>query len=490
MSMSGREPIGSVRFFSRYATAFRVGAYLWASVVLANLPGRIALAHHEAQFDLDPVACGLIGLAVDTVDLFGVFVLLNLGIAAILRFALPRKLGSFVRSLKWTLIPVTTVLVLVVMLGAVWASEHRIERGLYPTMLEFVHSTDTGFALAGAQVFFLTRFRYVTIVSLALFVAVSWWVLRRLRTATEVDGPKFAGVVAAGTLVVSLACFGCHRASPLVIPSIPNWRLVESPGRVFLSFGVERENVRLGAIALFQRLSLPPSDLGPGTAMLGLPSDSAQRLASSQEPSSCQPHPAAEPLAPPADAIPADSGAYDYELHRNLDALSRALFEGRQEPVRVWLLALESLRADDVHALHERAHPKVAPFTNSLYERARKGDAGVIVAEHMMQAGGRTSQGLAALTCGMGTMPYGLSAARDLGLLPLRCLPDVLSDASFRTGFYYGSNPGFDNMLAFIKYHGFDRVKVEKGLRGGDPAPGLERAGCHRLRPGFRGVRA
>lgn len=461
--MSGREPLGSTGAVApQYATALRVGAYLWAAVLLANLPGRTALAHHEAQFGLDPAACAIVGLAVDTVDFFGAFVLLNVVVAAVVRLSFVRRRPPFSRALRWTLVPVTTSLVLSVMLGSVWASEHRIERGLYPTMLEFVHSADTGFALAGAQVFALSRFSYVTVASLSLFVGLSWWVLRRSRGLPEVGGAKLFGAVVAGALLVSLACFGCHRASPLVVTSIPNWRVVESPLHVFLSFGVERENVRLGAISLFQRMSLPPSDLGEGTALLGFPSGSAERFSEAGEPTSCHPHPAAEPLAPPPPSFPPHGQAYHHELHRSLDALSRALFEGREGPVRVWLLALESLRADDIHALHARAHPKVAPFTSSLYERARRGEPGVIVAEHMMQAGGRTSQGLAAMTCGMGTMPYGLSAARDLGLLPLRCLPDVLADASFRTAFYYGSNPGFDNMLAFLKYHGFERVKAEK----------------------------
>jgi Sulfatase len=455
----------------KYAVAW-VGAYLWLAVVLTNLPARTALARHQAQFGLEPIAYAITGLAVDTYDFFGVFVLVNLLVALVARLVLRRWLDSFLRALQSTLVATTTILVLGDMLGSVWAAEHKIERGLYPTMFEFANATDAGFALAGAQVFSLSRFSYVTFLSLSLFAVASVFVLRKLRQTPQPTGPKLAGWLVAGTLAATLACFGCHRASPLVIPSIPNWRTIESPLQVFVSFGVERENVRLGSLAMFERLALPAPQLEPGADLLGVPRVSIAGLGQVRDASKCHPHPAADPIAPPPETIEAAGSGYDHGLHRTIDELSRALFEGREGPVRVWLLSLESLRADDIHALHEHAHPDVTPFTNGLYERARAGATDVIVAERMMNAGGRTSQGLSAMTCGMGTMPYGLSSARDLGLLPLRCLPDVLKDASFRTAFYYGSNPGFDNMLSFLNYHGFDRIKAEKDYQEEIPHAG------------------
>lgn len=439
-----------------------VGAYLWLAVLLANLPARTALARHQAQFGLEPIAYTVIGLAVDTYDVFGVFVVVNLVVALLAGLVLRRRLDSFSRALRSTLVATTSALVLGTMLGSVWAAEHKIERGLYPTMFEFANAADAGFAMAGAHVFALSRFLYITLFSLALFAAASVLVLRGLRRTSQPTGPKLASWLVAGSLAVSLAAFGCHRASPLVIPSVPNWRTIESPLHVFLSFGVERENVRLGALAMFQRLALPQSELEPGADLLGLPRGSMAELGQIKDASRCHPHPAAEAMAPPPETLAGAGSGYHLELHRTIDELSRALFEGRDGPLRVWLLSLESMRADDIHALHKPAHRDVTPFTNSLYERARAGATNVIVAERMMSAGSRTSQGLSAMTCGLGTMPYGLSSARDLGLLPLRCLPDVLKDAGFRTAFYYGSNPGFDNMLAFLNYHGFDRIKAEK----------------------------
>ncbi|MFW5740230.1 MAG: sulfatase-like hydrolase/transferase, partial [Myxococcota bacterium] len=367
------------------------------------------------------------------------------------------------QTLQRTLVPTTIVLVMSETLGSVWAAEHKIERGLFPTMFEFAHaSTDAGFAKAGMQVFLLSRFAYPTLLSFAALalIAVAY---RRASRRFAVPGPRRVSVtMLLAAAAVALGCFGFHRASPLLFASVPNWRAIESPLHVFTSFGVERENVRLGALALFQKLALPPPERGAGSALLGLPTDAGDRLSQVHDTSQCLPHPAAVPVAPPGPAPKERKGGYHHALHTTLDQLSQALFEGRKGPVRVWVLALESLRADDVHALHPRAHSNIAPFVTSLYERARSGGTDVVVAEHMMQAGCRTSQGLAAMTCGMGTMPYGLSAARDLGLLPLRCLPDVLADASFRTAFYYGSNPSFDNMLAFLNYHGFDRIKAEK----------------------------
>lgn len=437
------------------------GGYLLLSVILVHLPGRLALAHHEAQFGFDPAAYVFTALAVDIFDFLWVFVALNLIVALLVRLAFRRWVDSFANALRRTIVPTTSVLFLVELVGAVWGSEHKIERGLYPTMFEFVHAMDSSFAMAGAHVFTLARFAYTTVFVL-LALAVASGVLRwKLRNAHEPSGGRLVLSLGLATGLITLTCFGIHRASPLVFSSIPHWRTVESPLRIFLAFGVDRENIRHGSVWLFQNLEAAPSDLVPGAALLGLPTDRIDRLSEVVEPSRCQPHPLAVPLAPPAPEG-GEQGVYHHELHVALDELSRALFEGRSGPVRVWMLALESLRADDIHALHERAHPDVVPFMGSLYEEARKGGANAIVAERMYQAGARTSQGLAAMTCGLGTMPFGLSASRDLGLLPLRCLPDLLADASFRTAYYYGSNPGFDNMLAFLNHHGFDRIKSGK----------------------------
>jgi hypothetical protein len=437
-------------------------AFLWSAVVLANVPARTALASHQAQFGFEPIAYAVTGLAVDTVDFLLLFVTLNLLVALAARLLLRRWFPSFVAALGRTIVPTTVLLVLGDMLGSVWAAEHQIERGLYPTMFEFAHATDASFALAGAQVFALSRFAYATVLSLGLLALAAFGISRRLRMDKPAGWRLAVGCVA-GAALISLACFGWHRASPLLIPTIPNWRTIESPLQVFVSFGMDRENVRLGSLSLFQQLDLPSSHLDPGAESLGLPTHSIDRfrLDGTYDAKQCHPHPLATPIGPPGKEAKG-SVAYHTELHLVIDELSRALFDGREGPVRVWLLSLESLRGDDIHALHARAPRDVAPFTSSLYERARGGATNVIVAERMLQAGGRTSQGLAAMTCGLGTMPYGLSASRDLGLLPLRCLPDVLKDAMFRTGFYYGSNPGFDNMLAFLNYHGFDRIKAEK----------------------------
>ncbi len=456
--MSAQE---SPRIERRAVTAAWIVGFLWLAILLANVPARAALGQHLAQFGIHGPAYALTGLAVDTVDFLLLFTVVNLLVALIARVALRRRLPTYPAALRATIVPTTTGMFLIDLLGSVWAAEHQIERGLYPTLFELNHAVDAGFALAGARVFLLSRFSYTTLLVLVLLAIATVVVRRRLLRAHNLAALPLAASVLGLSIAVSLACFGWHRASPLIIASFPNWRTIESPLQVFLSFGMDRENVRLGSLSLFQGLDLPASHLDPGAALLGLPTSTVQRLPEIREQGACNPHPLASPVAPfqaPSDP----SAAYHHELHRALDDLSRALFERREGPTRIWLLSLESLRADDIHALHARAPREVAPYSTGLYEQARKGAGNVIVAERMLQAGGRTAQGLAAMTCGLGTMPYGLSAARDLGLLPLRCLPDVLKDASFRTAFYYGSNPGFDNMLAFLNHHGFDRIKAEK----------------------------
>ena len=105
------------------------------------------------------------------------------------------------------------------------------------------------------------------------------------------------------------------------------------------------------------------------------------------------------------------------------------------------------------------AAAEIAPFAERpLCVGRAHGEGNVIVGKRVWQAGARTAQALSALTCGLGTLPYALAIGRDLGPLPLRCLPDVLTDSGFDASFYYGARPSFDNMETFIRLHGFSRV--------------------------------
>lgn len=456
---SGKVPEG-VRNFR---VSVIICLYMWVAAVVSNVAGRVALAVHQAQFGHEPIAFCATGLAIDSADWIVVFFAVNMVIAAVVRVAFRRRFVSLLMSLRVTIIPTTFVLFTVVMLASVWASEHKIERGLYPTLLEFSSSLDKDFAFAGMQVFALERFRYTPLISALLLLSASVVVYRelgkyRVNTARAV---VFTGL---NVVVVVLLCFGASVLSTGLVPSIPGWNAISSPARTFFRHSEKRKTVRHGAISLFHRLELPDSLLAPGAELLGFSGKSAETLMTVKYAPSpaCHPHPLATGLAP---QVHTASNGYDSALVESIQMLSHALFDGRSGPVRVWLVSLESVRGDDVHALHERAPRQITPYINSLYERAQAPDSNVIAAKYMFQGGIRTSQALASMMCGLGTIPFGLSASRDLGLVPFRCLPDVLKDADFRLAYYYGSNPTFDNMLEFLNYHGFHYLMTGKKFK-------------------------
>jgi hypothetical protein len=148
------------------------------------------------------------------------------------------------------------------------------------------------------------------------------------------------------------------------------------------------------------------------------------------------------------------------ELHAPLPTASSSstATSGAGRTIDVWQVMMESFRADDVHAIAPSAPRDAAPFMNSLYESAARGEGSVIAVQRMWQAGARTSQGFSSYLCGLGMLPYGLSVTRDFGPIPVRCLPDVLSDAKIDSTFFFGGNPSFDEMDTFLHHHGMREV--------------------------------
>jgi hypothetical protein len=155
----------------------------------------------------------------------------------------------------------------------------------------------------------------------------------------------------------------------------------------------------------------------------------------------------------------------------SLKVLSQALYaDPTSPPPVVFHLLLEGFRADDIHALNPDAPRELAPFMNSLYERAGGSDSQgvVLVGRHLHQAGVRTAQGLGAMSCGVGTLPWNLSFIRDLQPLDVRCTLDVLHDAGATSSVWYGSDLSFDNMRQFFEAHHvgtlMSQAELPKGL--------------------------
>jgi hypothetical protein len=427
---------------------------------LSVLPGRWALAGHHAAYGADRTAELVTGLAADAPYVVALLVLANAVVLALLA-AWTRGWPTF-RVARKGVACATAVVFVFVLFGSVGATEFMIERGLYPTLFDASVATDDwGYVRAALGTFALTRFVVPTAISLAVFVASTVGFLRWTRGAQVERGRREVAHSALVMAGVAGLGFAVHRGSPWMF-DIPDWRAVESPASTFFhSLGSSRENVRLGYITALTSAGLDEADVETGARLVGLPAPLALGVA----PASCSPHPHAEPLDPPlvpgreAPEVPSSRGA---QLGGAIAELSRELARRPRSRLRVWHVTLESFRADDVNALSPRAAADVTPVVNALYRAARAERPHVVAASAMYGAGSRSSQGLAAALCGLGTMPFGLSFARDVGLPPMRCLPDVLRDASFEPVFYYGSNPGFDNTLGFLRHHGFERTMTER----------------------------
>ena len=115
---------------------------------------------------------------------------------------------------------------------------------------------------------------------------------------------------------------------------------------------------------------------------------------------------------------------------------------------------MEGFRADDVHALNPAAPRALAPFVNGLYDAAADPTAGVIASRRMWTAGLRTPHGVAALLCGLGTLPFGLALPRDLHGARLRCFPEVLGESGYDAGYAYGGAPELDRLNRFFSARG------------------------------------
>jgi hypothetical protein len=184
-----------------------------------------------------------------------------------------------------------------------------------------------------------------------------------------------------------------------------------------------------------------PDEVAEGARSLGLPPESAALLEGAAS-GRCSPHPLRRPLDPARETS-------EPALVSAARSVSAALFGGAAAPPVVFHVSLESLRADDVHALDPAAPVELTPFLSSVYS----GDPSALAFAHAHQSGVRTSQALAAVMCGIGALPFNLSMSRDLGPMPLRCLPDVLVDAHFQTRAFYGHELVFDDMATFLSLH-------------------------------------
>ena len=333
-------------------------------------------------------------------------------------------------------------MVLAVAALAIWAfmvstSESYLSRGIFPTWVD-VHILWRSPDMMRAS---LAMFVMPRNVLPALLVLAPAMALLALWPAPPAGSARLAAAACVGTGVAILvlahaavAVFGGHAAAATASP-LELFAPRSLPEALGCACGPCEPRV-----LLHPELGRDP--LGArGAAMLGWPSPSAEHGARRF----ARRWPSDEGAAP----APAPAAA----LVGALLELSDELFGASEAPVGIWQLVLESVRGDDLHAINPAAPAELAPFLDSLYQASSGGALGIFGSRHTWSAGVRTPHGLGAVTCGLGTLPYGLTLTRDLGPVELRCLPDLLVEAGYAGGYAYGGTIGFDRMGAFLAEH-------------------------------------
>lgn len=330
-------------------------------------------------------------------------------------------------------------------LAGVAAAEFHLQRGIWPSAWDARTSLgDAGFWSSSARALLLPRYRAPTLVSLVVIALAHAWMATRLRSLRERLRPL---PLLVGAFAVLLFGFGIARISFLrsakgLFPTVHNRDAeLASPLQYFVRTATEARmnNIWVNAGAWLRLASFRGEDLPAGAAMLGLPSPPPGRPAGDPVRSFARQLPDAEPNTRPVEQLALD--------------FSRALFSGSEIAPSVLEIALESLRASDVNALDAAAPPGIAPFMSSLYAGTHGLPLRARGARRMFHGGIRTSQAIAGFICGAGHLPFTWSAARDFGILPARCLTDVLSDAGFDNRFFLAAGLSFDAMDVFFRSH-------------------------------------
>lgn len=423
-----------------------------ASLALVSVlaPGRFALAESQARLGRHQWQTFASGLAHDTFDTAFV-----VGTAAAIPLLFPGGLRSGARWHK-ALFLLAPFAALALGFTSSCFAEFSIQRGTFPTWFDLQGGVkDTNFITSALGVFLYGRHARPIAVGLGLFaLCMGIWrglvsTLPRRATASVFTG------------AVAMSCFLTAFAG---LPNFPyhGWFRALGDGDVtgspfhafFQPIQMDPTNVRFGVMGIVERAEFA-NDLDPaGLRMLGYPPGPVSGTA-------CNVHPFRRPLPSEDPQAP--------ELVRTFLELGRVLFDTPKPPRRLVHLVLESYRGDDLHALNPRAPEGIAPATNRLIAQALARETADLAAPMLFQAGSRSSQGFTSLMCGLGTVGFNISASRDLGALPVRCLPDLFTEAGVDVHFVYGAEVSFDGVDDFLRLHGVRNVHGETTLPEGLP---------------------
>lgn len=154
---------------------------------------------------------------------------------------------------------------------------------------------------------------------------------------------------------------------------------------------------------------------------------------------------------------------HDMPLADQTNPLWRVTDSGR--PVRdlnVVLIIMESMAGRSVGALGHR--PDYTPHLTALCEQG-------IYFENMYATGYQTHKGLAGILCGHPGVGGQRLIKRPEAVGHMRTLPGIFADRGYRTMFFYGGDPEFDNMRQFLANGGiheqYCQDSMSAGPRGG-----------------------
>ncbi len=426
-------------------------------LVIAGAPSRVAGVLRVPGSFISLVLWAVAGLLRDLAAIF----LALAPMLLVLAFVLPRISARLrtPRAQRAGLVVITIPFALALWLFGVTAQEFKHERGSYPTIFDLAEGASSSTFLQGMLGFVrYDAFRIPALIFGSLAAALLAIVLfRKSRDGLVAWGPHRLGALVTFALAAfALRLFVFATSAP---QSAYGASVVGDPFRAITESTVDLlvHHGRSAPRELVLDIELPEARVDEGARLLGWP---PHHVARAGEP--CVPHPFARPLDRASE--PSIHDPRGEELVRAFERISPLVYPADDANVIVWQLALESFRADDIHALNAEAPREIDPFVNGLYEAADRGEEGVLASRGMYQAGVRTAQGLGALTCGLGTLPYNLSIIRDLQPFAMRCVADVLHDAGFKQTFVYGSDATFDGMSDFFRAHGYDDLVSQAEL--------------------------
>ena len=398
--------------------------------------------------------------------IWGIFILLSLSTTVPLRWSLQQEVFEYQKvfdffyvGLIYDLKELTLLHFLTIIIGyiiciflrvstqkALWAnfalafilyfyavsnSQFFIERGHFPTGFDALNSAgDIKFYLSYLPLLLKKRLIYPTlIVSLPLIILAFQ---AYLSLPNEKNGFKKSSIQCLGIFVLSLSssalAFNLYIRSVDFFPLIIDRETIQTPFALLNQ--TQQISQRTDIKTWIQKTPREPQVVQKGLHFLGL-SQWKENLTELNE----------------------KLQKIDLGLNLAQPMIQSGL---KDQQMIVWHVILEGFRMDDTKFDDSKAPEAVSPLVSSFYNEDL-GNRSIWSQTHtalsftqFYQAGLRTSQGISASLCGMGTLPFSLSLKRDFGKTDLNCLPKIFHELGFHTQFYYGASPTFDKLNVFF----------------------------------------